>query len=408
MPVVSALHAAGGKEEDMKAIPVLLAWALWTAPIARADLLMNVTMDYDQDRDHLSTQNIFGELARGLGKALGQPVKLVVTQNAERVGERVRQAAYDIILAPAQIVGLAMRHDYKPVARSEAETRVFLVSAQASRVNSFENAKGRHIVLPHPESLVSYTIKGELNALGFSPGSYFSQVSHVNRYGAVQYAIDIGQADIAAMRDDLAKDWLSQHPGATVVRTFDATPIAGVAVSGKMADGLRDRVQQAFVGLDAEMVAKLKKTNLSAFDPADTADFEKVSTRGFFTPEILPGAGIVTAEQVRKMMSQGVPLFDVRPESHYREGHIPGAKHVPYQLNSPKEPDYDDSVDKFDLGLLPKDKNTAMIFQCNGAECWYSYKAARYLVKRGYKRVYWFRTGLPAWKAAGYPLQRGA
>ena len=392
----------------MKALPIFLAWALSLATTAKADLLLNVTMDYDQDRDHISTQHIFSELARSLGKTLGQPVKLVVTQNAERVGERVRQAAYDIILAPAQIVGLAMRHDYRPVARSEAETRVFLVSAKASQVNSFDKAKGRHIVLPHPESLVSYTIKGELNALGLSPSTYFSQVSYVNRYGAVQYAIDIGQAEVAAMRDDLAKSWLGQHPGATVVRTFDPTPIAGVAVSGKMDESLRDKVQQAFVNLDADMTAKLRKASLGGFDAADTADFEKVSTRGFFTPEVLPGAGIVNAEQVKKMMAQGVPLFDVRPESHYREGHIPGAKHLPYQLNSPKEPEYDDSVDKFDVTKLPQDKNTAMIFQCNGAECWYSYKAARYLVKRGYKRVYWFRTGLPAWKAAGYPLQRGA
>jgi rhodanese-related sulfurtransferase len=43
--------------------------------------------------------------------------------------------------------------------------------------------------------------------------------------------------------------------------------------------------------------------------------------------------------------------------------------------------------------------------QCNGAECWYSYKAAAYLIKQGYTRVHWFRTGLPAWKEAGFPIE---
>jgi CheY-like chemotaxis protein/rhodanese-related sulfurtransferase len=107
-------------------------------------------------------------------------------------------------------------------------------------------------------------------------------------------------------------------------------------------------------------------------------------------------------------MTQGVPLFDVRPLAHYREAHIPGAVHVPYQMNSPKEVEYDDSVDAFDLTKLPRDKNAPMIFQCNGAECWYSYKAARYMVQRGYTKIYWFRTGLPAWKAAGYPVRSAA
>lgn len=386
----------------------LLALALGLAPAAQAALIMNVTLDYDQDRDHVSIQSVFGDLARNLGKTLGQPVKLVVTQNAERVGERVRQASYDILLAPAQIVGLAMRHDYRPVARTEAETRVILVAAKDSKIDNLDQAKGRHIVLPHPESLVSYTVKGELNALGLSPLSHFGEVNYLNRYGAVQYAMEIGQADVAAMREDLAQAWLAKHPGTKVARAFDVTPLAGVAVSGKMGEGVREKVRHAFANLDSGMTARLRRAGLGAFDPADTADFERVSTRGFFTPEVLPGATIVAAEQVKKMMAEGVPLFDVRPESHFREAHIPGAKHVAYQLNSPKETEYDDSVDKFDLAKLPTDKNAPMIFQCNGAECWYSYKAARYMVKRGFKRVYWFRTGIPAWKGAGYSLERGA
>lgn len=387
-------------------LPLLLAALIVLSQNAWAVLVMNVTLDYDQDRDHVATQSVFGELAKQIGKAIGQPVRLVMTQNAERVGEQVRLSTYDIMLAPAQIVGLAMRQGYVPVARSEAEARVVLVATKASGIRTFEQAKGRRVVLPHPESLVSYTLKGELNALGLSSAGYFGQVTHVNRYGAVLYALDIEQAEVAAMKEDSAKDWLTKHPGAAIVKAYDAVPLAGVVVSGKQAEAVRDKVRQAFVDLDAGMAAKLAKSGMGAFDPADGADFEKVSTRGFYTPEVLPGAAIVTAEQVKKMMAQGVPLFDVRPDSHYREGHIPGAKHVPYQLNSPKEPDYDDAVDKFDLGKLPQDKNAPMIFQCNGAECWYSYKAARYMVKRGFKKVYWYRTGIPAWKAAGYPIER--
>ena len=379
----------------------------WSAQV-RAELILNVTLDYDQERDHVATQNVFNDLARALTSAVGQPVKLIMTQNAERVGERIRTGTYSMLLAPAQLVGLAMRNGYSPVAKTEKEAKIVLVSGKGSTVKSLETARGRRIALPHAESLVSYMVRGELNAMGLSPSTYFSQVMHMNQYGAVLYALEIGQADLVAMKEDVAKDWIARNPGATIVKTLAEVPQAGVVVSDKVDAALRDRIRSAFTGLDKDLESRLNRARLGAFDPADKHDFEYVSTRGFYSPEVLPGANVVTAEQVKKLMGQSVPLFDVRPAAQYREAHIPGAVNLTYVMNSPKEVDFDDTVDSFDLTKLPKDKNAPMIFQCNGAECWYSYKAARYMVKRGYTKIYWFRTGLPAWKAAGYAVQSGA
>ena len=388
---------------------VLLALLAPFGQQARADaLLMNVTLDYDQERDHVAVQSVFRDLAAYLDKALGRPVKLVMTQNAERVGERIRTGTYAMILAPAQLVGVAMRNGYSPVARTEEDSKVVLVASKGSGISSLETARGKRIALPHRESLVSYMVKGELNAMGLSPGSYFGQVMHMNKYGAVLYAMDIGQAEVVAVKASLADEWLRRSPGAKVIKALPEVPQAGVAVNDKLDDGLKDKIRLAFTHMDKGLVARLQRAQFGAFDPADTPDFEFVSTRGFFTPEVLTGTTIPTAEQVKSLMAQKVPLFDVRPPAHYREAHIPGAVSVPYKMNSPKEVDYDDSADSFDLGKLPKDKHAPMIFQCNGAECWYSYKAARYMVKRGYTKVYWFRTGLPSWKAAGYPVQRGS
>jgi rhodanese-related sulfurtransferase len=255
---------------------------------------------------------------------------------------------------------------------------------------------------------VSYLVRGELNAMGTTPASYFGRVMHMNQYGAVLYAMDIGQADLAAVKESVAKEWIAKRKDTTVVKSFAQVPLAGVAVSNKLDDAVKDRVREAFIGLGEDMEVKLRRVKLGAFAAAGNKDFEFVSTRGFYTPEVLPGASIINAAQAKALMAQGVPLFDVRPKSHYREAHIPGATNVTYELNSPKEPDADDAIDRFDLSRLPKDKNAPMIFQCNGAECWYSYKASRYMVKRGYTKIYWFRTGIPDWKASGYPLERGA
>jgi ABC-type phosphate/phosphonate transport system substrate-binding protein/rhodanese-related sulfurtransferase len=375
---------------------------------ARSDLVLNVTLDYDQERDNVATQSVFNDLAKYLSGAVGQPIKLIMTQNAERVGERIRTGSFSMLLAPAQLVGLAMRNGYTPIAKTEQDARVLLLASKVSQVRTFEGARGKRIALPHRESLVTYLVNGEMNARGLSPSKYFGQVMHMNQYAAVTYAMDIGQADLVAVKEGSAKDWMAQHKDLVVVHAFPDVPVAGVAVNDKLDGAIKDKLRGAFTKMDKELEARLLRVKLGAFEPADKADFQLVSTRGFYSPEVLPGATIPTAEQVKKLMGEGVHLFDVRPQAQYREAHIPGAINVPYQMNSPKEVDYDDSVDAFDISKLPKDKNAPMIFQCNGAECWYSYKAARYMVKRGYTKVYWFRTGLPAWKGAGYPTRQGA
>jgi len=396
------------KEKEMRWLAAICAAVLAFNVQARSDLVLNVTLDYDQERDNVVTQSVFNDLAKYLSGAVGQPVRLIMTQNAERVGERIRTGSFAMLLAPAQLVGLAMRNGYTPIARTEQDARVILLASKASQVRSLENARGKRIALPHRESLVSYLVNGEMNARGLSPASYFRQVMYMNQYAAVLYAMDIGQADLLAVKEGTAKDWMAKHKDVVVVHTFPDVPVAGVVVNDKLDGAIKDKLRSAFTKLDKNLETRLLRVKLGAFEPADKTDFEFVSTRGFYSPEILPGATIPSAEQVKKLMDQGAPLFDVRPQAHYREAHIPGAVNVPYQMNSPKEVDYDDGVDAFDIAKLPKDKNAPMIFQCNGAECWYSYKAARYMVKRGYTKVYWFRTGLPAWKAAGYPVRQGA
>jgi ABC-type phosphate/phosphonate transport system substrate-binding protein/rhodanese-related sulfurtransferase len=375
---------------------------------ARSDLILNVTLDYDQERDNVVTQAVFNDLAKYLSGTVGQPVKLIMTQNAERVGERIRTGTFSILLAPAQLIGLAMRNGYTPIARTEQNARVLLLASKASQIRNLEGARGKRIALPHRESLVTYLVNGEMNARGLSPASYFGQVMFMNQYGAVLYAMDIGQAELVAVKESSAKDWLALHKDVVVVHSFPDVPLAGVVVNDKLDEATKSKLRGAFTKLDKDLEARLVRVKLGAFEPADKPDFHLVSTRGFYSPEVLPGATIPTAEQVKKLIGQGVPLFDVRPQTQYREAHIPGAVNVSYQMNSPKEVEYDDGADAFDLTKLPKDKNAPMIFQCNGAECWYSYKAARYMIKRGYNKVYWFRTGLPAWKAAGYPVRQGA
>jgi len=104
-------------------------------------------------------------------------------------------------------------------------------------------------------------------------------------------------------------------------------------------------------------------------------------------------------------MQKGATLYDTRSAEEFGQRHIKGAKLVPYVEKSRKEVGFDEKADMFDLAKLAQDKNAPVIFACNGAECWKSYKASQVASKAGYKQVYWFRGGFPEWSLAGLPTE---
>lgn len=123
------------------------------------------------------------------------------------------------------------------------------------------------------------------------------------------------------------------------------------------------------------------------------------------TPDKLVGTRIVSAEEVRTLQAQGVPVIDTRVAAEYAEMTIKGALSVPYKEKSAKDPAFDRTQDSFDLAKLPADKNAPVIVFCNAGDCWKSYKAAVVARDAGYKQIHWFRGGMPEWKAKKLPTQ---
>jgi len=123
------------------------------------------------------------------------------------------------------------------------------------------------------------------------------------------------------------------------------------------------------------------------------------------TPAKLDGVKVVSAEEAKRLLDQGVPLIDTRVASEYAEKTVKGAKSVPYREKSAKDINFDRTQDQFDLGKLPADKNAPLVFFCNSGECWKSYKASVLARDAGYKRVHWLRGGVPEWVAKALPTQ---
>ena len=123
------------------------------------------------------------------------------------------------------------------------------------------------------------------------------------------------------------------------------------------------------------------------------------------TPESLTGVTIVKAEEVQKLMQSGVPVIDTRVANEYAEEHIKGARNVPYKEKSAKAVTFDKGQDSFDLAKLPADKSAPLVFYCNAGECWKSYKASVVASAAGYRKISWFRGGIPEWKARKLPVE---
>ena len=122
------------------------------------------------------------------------------------------------------------------------------------------------------------------------------------------------------------------------------------------------------------------------------------------SPVKLPGATISSAEQVKRLLDNGVPVVDTRFGNEFAESHIRGAINVPYKERSQKARDFNAAEDSFDLAKLPADKGKPIVFYCNGGECWKSYKASTVALRAGYRDVFWFRGGFPEWTAKGLPV----
>ena len=122
------------------------------------------------------------------------------------------------------------------------------------------------------------------------------------------------------------------------------------------------------------------------------------------TPHAIPGGSFASIDQAKALFHKGVLFVDARVAAEYADKHIKGAISMPFKEEFPKESKTGPG-DKVDLSKLPADKNKEMVFYCNGSPCWKGYKAADHAIKAGYKKVVWFRDGMPAWESKKLPSE---
>jgi rhodanese-related sulfurtransferase len=105
------------------------------------------------------------------------------------------------------------------------------------------------------------------------------------------------------------------------------------------------------------------------------------------------GATKIDVSTAKTLHDQGVVFIDARSKRKWKQGHIPGASNLYYNVT--------------EAALMEiVDKDEEVVFYCGGTDCSLSPKACAKALTWGYKNVYYFAEGSPGWEAAGYPLEK--
>ena len=116
-----------------------------------------------------------------------------------------------------------------------------------------------------------------------------------------------------------------------------------------------------------------------------------------FAAQVWADNDLVSTEALKAMMDEkkDFTLIDARTKEEYQEAHIVTAVNVP-------EKQFKELV-----STLPADKNSLLVFYCNGVKCGKSKKVAKLASEAGYSNILLYSEGFPVWEEKNFPIAAG-
>ena len=112
------------------------------------------------------------------------------------------------------------------------------------------------------------------------------------------------------------------------------------------------------------------------------------------SPASVDGATTVDTAKAKQLFEAGALFVDSRKTSDWDAGRIPDAAHLDLKSN----------LTEASLSAEAA-KDEPIVCYCNGHSCMRSSKCSAMAVSWGFKKVYYYRDGFPAWKASGQPVE---
>ena len=150
-------------------------------------------------------------------------------------------------------------------------------------------------------------------------------------------------------------------------------------------------------GYRAHLQEGLRKVGISPGAGTDLSrsDYIRFMSRRSDGKYDVAGATKVDAAAAKQMFDEGsVKFIDVRAKVDHGWGTVPGAINLSLVTD----------LSKPSL-MAVADLDDAVAFYCHGEHCPYSAYASAKALAWGFTKVYYFASGFPAWKEAGYPVE---
>ena len=389
------------------ALAGLLVALLSSAAMAQSGGTLNVLIN-PGDQGEQSRFAVYSGWKSVMEKALSRdkPAATTITMSTDATADLgvTRSRIPDIFVAPAHVIGSAVRYGYTPVVGLDKPVQAVLAVLKDSPITSLPQASGKKLGLPQQDSVVTYLVRGEVNAANTTVKRHFGSVYETRYQDALLPCLHLRRCDVVAVERTVFDRWVAAGEPVRLVLESKPAPALSVAIK----DGVKPGAEALRNALNSAAGGNLPGADGAKLADMDVASFAYVSTLGYFTPRALPGATVIDAAKVAQMVQAGAKYIDTRTEAEFKAGHVPGATLMPYVEKSAKDADFNPALDTFPTAQLGPDRNAELIFACNGAECWKSFKASQAAVKAGYTKVYWFRGGLPEWRSAGLKVNTGS
>ena len=377
----------------------LALWLVTTPGLAQPGLrvLINPGDQAEQSRfAAYSQRKVLIDQAFARAKATDAVVTMSTDATADLASTRSK--IHDIYVAPAHVVGSAVRFGYQPIWGLDKPVQAVLVTLSSGTASSLEQVAGKRLGLPNQDSVVTYLLRGEVNAANTTLKRHFGSLYETRYQDALLPCLQLKRCDVVVVERAVFERWAAA--GEPVKMGMQTRTVPGMSVAVR--EGTKPSPDSLRTALAEVLASASDQPKPTALVPAD---FDYVATLGYFTPRSVPGAQVVAAADVVRLVQAGAVYVDTRTEMEFKAGHAPDARWIPYVEKSAKDPDFKPADDGFDLSKLPANRQTPLIMACNGAECWKSYKASLAAIKAGYTQVHWFRGGFPEWRAAGLKVQ---
>ncbi len=389
----------------LAALLLAAAAAPRAAPAAPLTVLVNPGDIGEQSR-HSNYQALSAAVTEAMRESRAGDIATLMSTDAAADLSGTRAQTHDFYVAPAHVVASALRHGYVPLAGSPRAVQAVLVTLKDSKLTTLPQTAGLRLGLPLQDSVVTYLVRGELNAANVSLKTHFRAVKNMRYQDALLVCLKIHECEVVGVERAVFERW--KAAGEPVSSFLESRPVPGISIVVRQSLAATAAVRNLQpVLLRTLSSAAVGKSGLDKPAAIEKREYDYVSTLGYFTPRQLPGATVLDAGAVAKLLAAGASYVDTRTEAEFKQGHVPGARWLPYVEKSAKDTDYDAKLDTFDVAKLPADKAAPLIFACNGAECWKSYKASHAALKAGHTRVYWFRGGIPEWRTSERALNAG-